>query len=71
MADTQSDADKTAPQHTTVVTEGSSGAGWFLVGALIVALVGGLWLYTEGYFGGGDADIDVKIELPTVNKPAE
>ena len=66
MADTQSNPDK-----TVVVTEGSSGAGWFLVGALIVALVGGLWLYSEGYFGGNDSDIDVKIELPKIDSPAK
>ncbi len=53
------------PDKTVVVSSGSSGAGWFLVGALIVALVGGLWLYSEGYFGGSDADIE--ITLPKVD----
>jgi hypothetical protein len=53
------------PDKTVVVSSGSSGAGWFLVGALIVALVGGVWLYNEGFFGGSDADIE--ITLPKVD----
>lgn len=65
MAHPDSHPDKTVTDRPVVVKEGSSGAGWFLVGALIVALVGGLWLYNEGFFGGRDADVE--ITLPKVD----
>jgi hypothetical protein len=58
------------PDRTVVVSSGASGAGWFIVGALVVALVGGLWLYSNGYFG-NDADINVKIDLPKIETPAK
>jgi len=61
---------RSEPEKTVVVSNGSGGAAWLLIGALVVAIIGGIWLYNEGIIGGG-ADIDVEITPPTVETPAE
>lgn len=43
-----------------VAKNAMGGAGWFIAGGLVVALVIGGVLYTNGYF---DAEKDVSIEL--------
>ncbi|MEJ8571432.1 hypothetical protein [Microbaculum marinum] len=44
------------------------GAGWFIAGALLIVIVGAIWLYNEGILSGGDVDVDVTA--PTVNNGA-
>ncbi len=48
------------------VTTTGFGAGWFIAGALVVALIGGLFLYSNGYFGQDD-EISIELSLPDMD----
>ncbi|MBO0343687.1 hypothetical protein [Roseibium limicola] len=50
-----------------VETRKGSSAGWFIAGALVVALIAGAFFYSQGYF----QDDDVSIELTLPNLKAE
>jgi hypothetical protein len=62
------------PEHrTTVINTGrsSSGAGWFIVGGIVVLALVGVWLFTGGSFDRSttasiDAPDNVRIEVPNV-----
>ena len=57
-----------------VTTGGGGGAGWFIVGALVVAALVAIWLFGGGMFdrsGGAPSSIDVDVNLPKVDKPAQ
>lgn len=58
---------KPAERTTVVTTGGGGGAGWFIVVAAIVAV----WLFGGGMLGGGDKNIDVNVDLPKVETPAD
>lgn len=53
--------------HNTriVETRKGSGAGWFIAGALVVALIAGGFLYTQGYFHEDDS-ASIELKLPDV-----
>lgn len=48
----------------TVIKSGSDGAGWFLVGALLVIVAIGGYVVYGGGLSGGDADISIDLNLP-------
>jgi ABC-type transporter Mla subunit MlaD len=57
----------------TIITErsGNSGAGVVLGIVLVVALVlGGLWLYNNGFFNRGTAAPAVTVQVPAVQVEA-
>ena len=62
---------KPAERTTVVTTGGGGGAGWFIVGALVVAAIVAVWLFGGGMLGGGDKNIDVNVDLPKVETPAD
>ncbi|GAB4526879.1 MAG: hypothetical protein Tsb0019_28930 [Roseibium sp.] len=41
----------------------AGGAGWFIAGGLVVALIIGGLLYTNGYFG-GEEDVSIEFNVP-------
>ncbi|POF28712.1 hypothetical protein [Roseibium marinum] len=43
------------------------GAGWFIAGGLIVALIIGGLLYTNGYFT-DDEDVSIELNVPGLPK---
>jgi hypothetical protein len=47
-----------------VVSNGGNSVGWFVAGALAIAVAIGIFLYADGYFDKDTAQI--KIELPKV-----
>lgn len=52
-------------RDTTVVHSSGGGAGWFLIGGLVVAAFVALWLFMGGGIpGDGGKDVDVQVELP-------
>lgn len=51
-------------KDTTVVQSGSSGAAWFLVGALLVIVVGGFDWYYSGQ--ADSSDLSINVDLPAV-----
>lgn len=53
-----------AEKDTTIVTQSGSGVGWFLAGALLVAVAIGAYFYFGGDVPGDSNDINLKIELP-------
>lgn len=56
-------------RDTTVVHTGrSSGAGWFIAGAIVVAAIVAGFMIWGGDMGGSDAN--VTIEAPKVETPA-
>lgn len=55
----------TKENDTTIVKTGSGGsASWFLVGALVVIVGIGAYLFLGGDVPGDSKDIDIKVELP-------
>ncbi|WP_417686171.1 hypothetical protein [Roseibium sp.] len=42
------------------------GAGWFIAGALVVALIAGAVLYSQGYFTQDD-EISIELNLPNMD----
>jgi len=63
-----------ADDRPVVVTTGGGGAGWFIVGALVVAALVAIWLFGGGIFersASGPAEINVDVDLPKVDKPAQ
>ncbi len=48
----------------TVIKSGSGGAGWFLVGALLVIVAIGGYVVYGGGLSGGDTDISIDFNLP-------
>jgi hypothetical protein len=62
-----------ADDRPVVVTTGG-GAGWFIVGALVVAALVAIWLFGGGMFdrsASGPGEINVDVNLPKVDKPAQ
>lgn len=53
-----------AEKETTVVTTGGGGASWFLIGALVVIVAVGGYVFLGGEMPGADKDISVSIDLP-------
>lgn len=54
-------------RETTIIHTdgGGSGAVWFLIGAVVVALIIGAYFYTGGdFFAGGERSVDVDVNLP-------
>lgn len=49
-----------------VEKSGGSGAGWFIAGALIVALIIGGVLYANGYFGTGGS-VNIEMNAPSTS----
>lgn len=41
-------------------------AGWFLAGAMLVALIGAAYLYNEGFFEEKD-EVSIELSLPNVD----
>jgi hypothetical protein len=41
----------------------AGGAGWFIAGGLVVALIIGGLLYTNGYFG-AEEDVSIEFNVP-------
>lgn len=58
-------------RETTVVhTGGSSGAGWFIAGAIVIAaIIAGFFLYGGVFDGGGDK-VNIEMQAPKVDTPA-
>ncbi len=58
-------------RETVVVSgNGGSGAGWFLAGIIVLALVVVGFLYFNGTFSGGGGDsVELTIEAPEVPVP--
>ena len=52
-----------ADKETTVVTTGGGGS-WFLVGALIVIVAVGAYMFLGGDVPAGGKNVDVSIDLP-------
>ncbi|ADZ69785.1 hypothetical protein [Polymorphum gilvum] len=52
---------------TTVLSNGT-GAGWFIAGALIVALIGGALVLALDVFERGDT-LSIELEMPRVDVP--
>ena len=63
------------PEHrTTVINTGrsGSGAGWFIVGGLVVLALVGIWLFAGGVFDRSttasiDVPDEVQVEMPDVD----
>ena len=53
-----------ADKETTVVTTGGGGASWFLIGALVIILAVGGYMFLGGDVPAGGKDVDVSIDLP-------
>jgi hypothetical protein len=61
-------------EHTTVVTTGGGGGlGWFILGGLVVAAVVAFLMFggSDMFRGAGGTDIDVDVNLPKVEQPAQ
>lgn len=64
------------PEHRTTVVnagrEGGGGAGWFIVGGIVVLALVAIWLFSGGMFdrtttAGIDSPDNVRIEVPGVD----
>ena len=54
--------------HRTNVRSAGASAGWFLAGALLVALIGlGLYTYNGGF--ANDNKVSIELEVPNVDVP--
>lgn len=53
-------------KDTTVISTGSNGASWFLIGALIVIVAGGLYFFLGGDLN-GSKDVTIKLEVPAAS----
>ncbi len=53
-------------KDTTVISTGSSGASWFLIGALLVIVAGGLYFFLGGDLN-GSKDVNIKLEVPSTS----
>ncbi|MGE0230925.1 MAG: hypothetical protein AB7O39_13075 [Flavobacteriaceae bacterium] len=52
-----------------IETSSGSGAGWFVAGILVVALIGGAVLFANGYFDGGGKSLTINVDPPKIDAP--
>ena len=55
-------------RDTYVTTTTRSGAGWFIAGAVVVAMIVAGVFYANGYFQ-DDNEVSIELKLPDVDAP--
>ncbi|MFN0264182.1 hypothetical protein ACKTEK_09930 [Tepidamorphus sp. 3E244] len=56
-------------ERVVVHENGGASATWLIAGILIAVLAGAAFLYSGGFFNGGDS-VNVDLQVPDVSAPA-